>query len=280
MPAPRTYPRLPYGATIAALPPRYPHDPTPQILSSLPSSPRLIVLDDDPTGTQTSHDISVLCAHDLATLLTELTSPTNPHGFFLLTNSRALPPAAARPLLAEVLTNVKTACARAQVSYEVVLRGDSTLRGHFPLECDVAEEVGGGGVDAWVLAPFFEQGGRVTVGDVHYVREGEELVPVGETQFAEDRAFGYRASNLRDYLEEKAPGRWEREVVSVGIEDVRVGGPKRVEEVLARVPRGGVVVVNAVERRDMDVFCAGVLLGILVPYTTTLNWVNADMARM
>ena len=59
-----------------------------------------------------------------------------------------------------------------------------------------------------VLAPFFFQGGRFTINDVHYVAEGDNLVPAGETQFAKDATFGYKSSNLRDYVLEKAPGRF------------------------------------------------------------------------
>jgi len=149
---------------------------------------------------------------------------------------------------------------------DIVLRGDSTLRGHFPLETDVAQSVFGP-ADALVLAPFFFQGGRFTIGDVHYVAEAEKLVPAGSTQFAQDATFGYKSSSLRDYVLEKAPGRFNQDQIhSVTIEVIRRGGPDTVCEKLMTAPKGGVVIVNAAAESDMHVFVAGLLLGMLSPY--------------
>ena len=60
-----------------------------------------------------------------------------------------------------------------------------------------------------LLVPYFEAGGRYTVNDVHYVAEGEQLIPAAETPFAKDAAFGYRNSNLRAWVEEKTGGSGE-----------------------------------------------------------------------
>ncbi|PKY09110.1 hypothetical protein P168DRAFT_332706 [Aspergillus campestris IBT 28561] len=221
---------------------------------------RLVILDDDPTGTQTSHNIPVLTTWDTPTLIAEFQRTPAPPGFFILTNSRAHPPLTAKPLIRTICENLAQAAAASNQTIDIVLRSDSTLRGHFPLEADVAESVFGA-ADAWVLAPFFFQGGRVTIDDVHYVAEGDQLVPAGKTQFARDATFGYRSSSLRDYVLEKAPGRGRAErVVSVSLGDIRLGGPAAVYEKLMSVPRGGVVIVNAVAESDMCVFVAGVLM--------------------
>ncbi|OJJ63863.1 hypothetical protein ASPSYDRAFT_83906 [Aspergillus sydowii CBS 593.65] len=264
-----TYPALSRDETIGNLPPEYPSDALKQItafLSSTSTSPRrLVVLDDDPTGTQTCHDISVLTVWDIQTLTAEFLSPTP--GFFILTNSRALPPSSATTLIREICQNVlaaATATGYSKDNLDIVLRGDSTLRGHFPLEVDVAQSVLGfdaGAPPTWVLAPFFFQGGRFTIDNVHYVLEGEKLVPAGETQFARDATFGYKSSNLRDYVLEKAPGRFSAEQVhSVSLEDIRRGGPEVVCERLLGFPKGGVVIANAAAESDMHVFVAGLLL--------------------
>ena len=50
-----------------------------------------------------------------------------------------------------------------------------------------------------LLAPAFFEAGRYTRDDVHYAGD----TPVGETEFARDATFGYRSSNLRDFLREK-----------------------------------------------------------------------------
>lgn len=146
-------------------------------LSSTKSTPILVVLDDDPTGTQTCHDINVLTTWSTSVLVTELASTPAGSGFFILTNSRALHPDGAQKLIEEICSNLKEAAQQAGKDVEVVLRGDSTLRGHFPLEPEAVESVLGKS-DVWLLAPFFLQGGRYTIEDVHYVAEGDTLVPV------------------------------------------------------------------------------------------------------
>ncbi|EAW07295.1 uncharacterized protein ACLA_020000 [Aspergillus clavatus NRRL 1] len=235
-------------------PPEFPADTQDQIsqLLSTSSLSRLVVLDDDSTRTQTCHDVAVLTVWDIPTLTEEFEQESL--GFFNLTNSRALPPLEAEKLIRAICGNVAEAAKLSGQTVDIVLRGDSTLRGHFPLEADVAQSVFGA-TDAWVLAPFFFQGGRFTINDVHYVAEGESLVPAGLTQFAKDATFGYKSSNLRDYVMEKAPGRFTPEQG-----DIRNGGPERVYEKLMSFPKGGVVIVNAAAESDMHVFVAGLLL--------------------
>lgn len=259
---PKDYPVLARDTTLAQLPAENPTDAQDQISHLLSSSSpnRLVVLDDDPTGTQTCHDITVLTVWDRQTLLEEFRTPSR--GFFILTNSRALAPEPAEHLIREICQNVAIAAQEVGVGVDIVLRGDSTLRGHFPLEADIAQSVFGP-ADGIVLAPFFFQGGRFTINDVHYVAEGEKLVPAGQTQFARDASFGYRSSNLKDYVKEKAPGRFaDEELVSVSIEDVRRGGPEGVCERLLGAGKGVVVIVNAAAESDMHVFVAGLLLGM------------------
>ncbi|KAF4253941.1 hypothetical protein KXV68_000978 [Aspergillus fumigatus] len=260
MSSPKEYPALPRESTLAQLPPEYPADAQEQIVQLLSTSSlnRLVVLDDDPTGTQTCHDIPVLAVWDVPTLIKEFQQDSP--GFFILTNSRALPPLDAEKLIRGICENVLEAARSTSQTVDIVLRGDSTLRGHFPLEADVAQSVFGP-ADAWVLAPFFFQGGRFTINDVHYVAEGENLVPAGLTQFAKDATFGYKSSNLRDYVMEKAPGRFAPEQLhSITIEDIRTGGPDGVYRKLISFPKGGVVIVNAAAESDMHVFVAGLLL--------------------
>ncbi|KAI9733484.1 MAG: hypothetical protein M1818_007232 [Claussenomyces sp. TS43310] len=257
---PREYPKLPLKETISALPRPYDGDVTSIIDSQLPSAktPVLIILDDDSTGTQTCHDIAVLTVWDHDTLYSELTSATK--GFFILTNSRAFPAAEARELVVTICQNVVAAAKQADKKFSIVLRGDSTLRGHFPEEAEAVEEVLGK-ADNWILAPFFFQGGRYTIGDVHYVREGDVLVPASQTPFAEDATFGYRSSSLRDWVLEKAGSRFtERDILSISIENIRNDGKHVIAQKLLRAPRGSVVIVNAAAESDMLLFAAAVVV--------------------
>jgi uncharacterized protein YgbK (DUF1537 family) len=219
--------------------------------------PILVVLDDDPTGTQTCHGINVLTKWDHGTLVAEFKSTRS--GFFILTNSRALHTPEARELIREVCQSVKIAAAEVNKDFEVVLRGDSTLRGHFPDEPEVAEGVVGE-ADGWVLAPFFRQGGRLTINDVHYVKEGDELVPAAQTPFAKDASFGYKNSNLKKYVVEKSKGSIsEDQIISISLDDVRKGGPDIVTAKLLECKKRTVIVVNAVVDEDMEVFVQGLL---------------------
>lgn len=116
-----------------------------------------------------------------------------------------------------------------------------------------------GQADAWVLAPFFLQGGRYTIDDVHYVAEGETLVPVGETPFAKDATFGYRSSNLRDWVVEKSKGKIARErVKGLSLLDIRNGGSDKVGDFLMSAEKGSVIILNAASEEDMDIAVQGI----------------------
>ncbi|KAK6082239.1 hypothetical protein SCUP515_02531 [Seiridium cupressi] len=250
-------------ATLASLPPPPAGNLREQVQALLrnPDSkvPILVALDDDPTGTQTCHDIHVLTVWDTPTLVSEFRATKTGGGFFILTNSRALHSGPTRALITEICANLKAASAETGTPFEIVLRGDSTLRGHFPLEAEAAEDVLGV-ADAWLLCPFFLQGGRYTIDDVHYVAEGETLVPAAETPFAKDATFGYKSSNLREYVVEKSKGAIPKEkVTSLSLETIRVGGSEKVLDQLRNVDKGTVVVLNAAAEEDVDVVILALL---------------------
>ncbi|HEY64788.1 MAG TPA: hypothetical protein G4O02_09475 [Caldilineae bacterium] len=244
---------------LAGLPDEWPDDLLPEIQRQVQASGRkVVVLDDDPTGTQTVHGVPVLTEWSVTALRHELSSELS--AFYLLTNSRSLPLEEACALNMEIGRNLVKAGREVGRSFVVVSRSDSTLRGHFPGEVEALAEALGDGFDAWLIIPFLLEGGRYTIRDVHYVAEDEWLVPAGETEFARDAAFGYRASNLREWVEEKTEGRIPAEAVaSVSIEDLRRGGPERVTEILMGLERGSVCIVNAASSRDLEVFVLGLL---------------------
>lgn len=248
---------------LTDLPPAWPEDPLPAIRAEIArSGRRLVVLDDDPTGTQTSHGVLVVTEWSEDELLGALRD-SHP-AIFVLTNSRSLPESEAVTLAAEAGRNLARAAKRAGVEVAIGYRGDSTLRGHYPAESwalrDAFAAESGHTFDGEILAPFFEEGGRFTIGDTHYVQQGEELVPAGETEFARDAAFGYRSSFLPAWVQEKSRGRVAAGLVgSVSIEVIRTGGPDRVAALLGEVSGGRVIVANAASYRDMEVFVLGLL---------------------
>ncbi len=244
---------------LANLPPEWPLDLLPKIRAQVKAGGRkVVVLDDDPTGTQTVHNIPVLTEWSVESLQAELENDLAV--FYLLTNSRALPLAEAQALNAEIGRNLAQASQQAKRNFVLVSRSDSTMRGHFPGEVEALAKTPGQEFDAWLILPFFLEGGRYTIGDIHYVAEGEWLTPVGQTEFARDKSFGYQASNLRHWVEEKMAGRVSaQEVASISIEDIRRGGPEQVTKKLIGLPRGSICVVNAASYRDLEVFSQGLL---------------------
>ncbi len=172
----------------------------------------LIVLDDDPTGTQSVADLPVLMNWSPASL--EWALGQGSPAVYVMTNSRSLGPPEAEARNREIARNAFAASEVLGVSIDFVSRSDSTLRGHFPLETDVlAEEIlrhTGRGVDGVVIVPAFGEAGRITVDSTHYAGADGAYTPVGETEFARDATFGYQSSDLRDWVQEKTEGRVPR----------------------------------------------------------------------
>lgn len=256
---------------LASLPPLWPHDVLPVIQSEVyRHDSRLVVLDDDPTGTQTVYDVPVLTDWSVGSLRAELS--TTLHCFFVLTNSRALPAAEACRVNREIGENLRRANEGLNRSFVVISRSDSTLRGHFPEEVEALGHAlfvrAGADSSATrrellppiLLVPFFEAGGRHTVRDIHYVAEGEWLVPAGETEFARDPAFGYRASNLREWVLEKSGGQVRADALfSVSVEDLRAKGPDEVAWKLLSLEEGSICIGNAARERDLEVLALATL---------------------
>ena len=214
---------------------------------------KIVVLDDDPTGSQTVHSCLLLARWDVSTLREGLAdaSPI----FFVLTNTRALAPEAAEAVTREVCRNLKQAIAAEEISdFLVVSRSDSTLRGHYPVETDaIASELGD--FDAHFLVPAFFEGGRITRDSTHYLIVDGKPVPVHETEFARDSVFGYSTAYLPDYVEEKTKGRIEAAAVECfRLEDVRSGSLDR----LLRLSGNRCACTDGETQADLDRFAADI----------------------
>ncbi len=250
---------LDLATTFAELPAPWPVDLLPGIQAQLAAGGRkLVVLDDDPTGTQTVHHVPVLTTWEVGALAQELAVPGPV--FYILTNSRSLTLPDAQALNAAIGRALVEAAAITGRDFEVVSRSDSTLRGHFPGEVDALAAVLARPVDATLIIPFFLEGGRYTLNDIHYVAEGERLVPAAQTPFAKDAAFGYRHSALPAWVAEKTQGRVPAEAVaSITLADLRQGGPDAVLAKLLTVRDGRICIVNAAALRDLEVLVTALL---------------------
>lgn len=218
---------------------------------------KIIVLDDDPTGVQTVHDISVYTDWETGSIRKGFLEENSM--FFILTNSRGFTEAQTIKAHKEIAERICKIAKETQKEFLVISRGDSTLRGHYPLETEVLkdtiEENSAIHYDGEILFPFFKEGGRFTVNNVHYVQYEEELVPAGETEFANDRTFGYHSSNLAEWAEEKTNGRFKADkAVSITLEELRAVDIEKITEKLKSVEKFNKVIVNAVDYSDVKVF--------------------------
>ena len=222
---------------------------------------RLVVLDDDPTGTQSVGDLPVLTSWTEGDLAWAF--GTGAPAVYVMTNTRSLDPQDAARRNSEAAGNALLAAARVGVEVDFVSRSDSTLRGHYPLEPDVLTQVlaeSGVAVDGVVIVPAFGEAGRITVRSVHYAgSEAEGYVPASETEFAKDATFGYASSDLRDWVEEKTGGRIAAHDVTAITLDLLRSGPDAVAEVLGSLTDAQPVVVDIVEESDLRVLALALL---------------------
>ncbi len=235
---------------FSSLPSEWEHDLIPQIQALLrETNQKVFVLDDDPTGTQTVHDTIVLTQWPLAALKREMES-ADPI-CYILTNSRSVSEAQALALNREIARNLQVAAEQTGRPYSLISRSDSTLRGHFPAETNALAETGPGAV---LVIPAFMAGGRYTIRGVHYVEEGQELIPAAQTPYAQDAAFAYQNSDLKKWVEEKTAGRVRKEQIStISIDDIRGGGPAAAQAILDGLQADSMCVVDAVSERDLEV---------------------------
>lgn len=216
--------------------------------------PKIIVLDDDPTGSQTVHSCLLLMRWDVDTLRTGLQddSPI----FFVLTNTRSLSPESAASVTKEVCHNLKLALKAEEINdFLIVSRSDSTLRGHYPIETDViAAELGL--FDAHFLVPAFFEGGRITRDSIHYLIIDGVPTPVHETEFARDSVFSYHHSYLPKYVEEKTQGRIKADAVErFLLADIRAGSLEK----LMKLTGNQCAVVDGETQADLNRFAEDVL---------------------
>ncbi len=220
---------------------------------------KILVLDDDPTGTQTVHSVPVYTNWDLETLRQIM---RNEHTVvYILTNSRALTTKQTEELHRDLIRCLKQASGEVNQEFILISRSDSTLRGHYPLETQViyqelTADDSDSHIDGEIIIPFFFEGGRITFNDVHYVKNNEgNLLPTGRSEFARDSTFGYHASNLREWVEEKTGGKYKAEnVKSISLDLLRQKKINEIEEILLSVNDFGKLVVNSAEPNDLKVF--------------------------
>ncbi len=219
---------------------------------------KIVVLDDDPTGVQTVHDISVYTNWTKDSVRKGFDEENNL--FYIMTNSRGFTAEETTKAHLEIAAVVDEVSKETGKEYIFISRSDSTLRGHYPLETEILaaeyEKNTGSIIDGEIMCPFFKEGGRFTIDNVHYVKYGDELIPANETEFARDKTFGYKAANMNDYIEEKTGGKFKADsVIGISLEDIHDVNIDKIEEQLMAVKDFNKIIVNAIDYVDVKVFC-------------------------
>lgn len=221
-----------------------------------------VVLDDDPTGTQTVDHVSVF---------TDWSEKSIEEGFleardifFILTNSRSMTEEKTAKVHRTIAERILRVSEKYGMDFQIICRGDSTLRGHYPLETETIkntiEALSDIRYDGEIICPFFPQGGRYTIDNIHYVMLEDQLCPAGETEFARDKTFGYASSDLGAWVEEKTKGRYPAsEQLYIGIEELRSENTEEIADKITSARSFQKIIVNALTYEDIYVFGTALL---------------------
>ena len=208
---------------------------------------KMVVLDDDPTGIQTVHGCLLITQWDEESVR-EGFADAEPF-FYILTNTRAMTREEASRVTREAMETVVRVNRDYGYRLIVVSRSDSCLRGHFPLETDVMRQVltahGYRVAGRTTFCPAFIEAGRVTIEGVHYMRDGERLVPVSETEFARDNVFAYHTSVLRDYIREKGADPDDYDIVNAQSYDELNAYARHLTSAISHQPSSSAIVIRS-----------------------------------
>lgn len=226
---------------------------------------KLVVLDDDPTGVQTVHDVSVYTDWEEESIRKGFEEKEAM--FFILTNSRSFSVEETTKVHQDIAARVAKVARELGQDFVIISRGDSTLRGHYPLEtqllADGLTKNEGVVIDGEIICPFFPEGGRYTMDNIHYVKEQENLVPAGMTEFARDKTFGYKSSDLTEYVEEKTEGKYHKEdCITISLDELNALDVQGIKDKLMSAQNMAKIIVNAVSYADLKVFCAALVLAM------------------
>ena len=170
---------------------------------------KIIIFDDDPTGSQTVYGCPLLLNWDEQTLEKAFKQPSPL--IFILANTRSLSSDLAVEKIRAICSSIKKFFliqGYSKEDYFYISRGDSTLRGHGVLEPAIlAEELGP--FHATFHIPAFLEGGRTTEKGIHYLNG----IPVHRTDFGRDSVFGFSTSDLAKWIEEKSFGKIQAEKI-------------------------------------------------------------------
>ena len=98
-----------------------------------------MVLDDDPTGVQTVHDVSVYTDWSKESIKSGFEEKNKL--FYILTNSRGFTIEQTIKAHKEIANTIAEVGRELNKEYIIISRSDSTLRGHYPLETKLLKDI-------------------------------------------------------------------------------------------------------------------------------------------
>ncbi|RIM79554.1 four-carbon acid sugar kinase family protein, partial [Staphylococcus arlettae] len=216
---------------------------------------KIIVLDDDPTGTQTVKDLPVYTDWSLEYIKDGFQQANQM--FYILTNSRALNQEETTIVHKEIMTNIEQISKELNQPFIVISRGDSTLRGHFYLEPKVLNDSASHGFDGVFYIPAFFEGQRYTYNGIHYLQEDDAYIPVANSEFAQDTTFGFSAERMDDFIAEKSNGDIKSDdVYHITLQQLRNRESETIMSLFDDLQHFDAVVVDALNDEDLDFFVA------------------------
>lgn len=215
-----------------------------------------VVLDDDPTGTQAVAGVPVVLVPSRAAFIAA--DATGARAVHVLTNTRALEAPDARAATARAARAARTALPGARL----VLRGDSTLRAHLLPELLGVQDALGAPTGPLVLVPALPAAGRITRHGVQLLRRDGDLVPLHETEYAQDGPFAYDDAHLLRWAEHRSDGALpaSRGAI-VTVAQLRRDGPRVLVDTIARLAAGSgpaACAVDAETEADLELVAEAV----------------------
>jgi uncharacterized protein YgbK (DUF1537 family) len=210
---------------------------------------KIIVLDDDPTGTQSATAVTVILESS-ADLLTD--SLWDSDSVYVQTNSRSISQTEAVALVGQIRRDALEAATRLHDDVRFVLRGDSTLRGYVFAESEVFAS------DESIIefVPAFPDGGRTTIDGKHLVLIDGQQIPADQTEYAADPVFAFAHGHLDDYVAEKSD--WPGILVPLAV--VRIGA---IADVLRDAPPRSVVLPDVSDNADIAIIAEAITIAQL-----------------
>ena len=215
---------------------------------------KIIIIDDDPTGSQTVNDCNLILRWDYETLLKGLKDSSNL--LFILANTRSLSKEDVKIRLKEicsVLREIINNSSFAEEDFVLISRGDSTLRGHNFVEPDIINELLGP-FDATFYIPAFIEGNRTTVNGNHFV----DNIPINETIFSKDKIFGFNTSNIKELICEQSNYQLDfNNIENIFIKDfeaLETNQPSKLFMQIEKLKNNKKVIVDIMDYSQLDKF--------------------------